>query len=250
MKKTFAGLAVAALAALALYVAVKPGTTHAPGAPNAGEGASLPTGGYSEHAPSYDIAANYPATTTLQGPANGAAVALMRDFVAQTIRDFKASEANASAPQAGTPKRSVEIAYLIGSSAHTLSYIFTVYERGGGAHDALSFRTFVFDASTGAHLSLGDLFVPGAPYLDTLSRIARERLPGILGAGRSSDAAISRGIVPNEENFSNFFFDNNYFVVLFSPSQVASYSLGPQTLRIPLSDLSDILKAPYRTLVK
>jgi hypothetical protein len=70
-------------------------------------------------------------------------------------------------------------------------------------------------------------------------------LPAIIG----SDAVgsfITDGTTPNDANFANFFVDNNTLVILFAPYQVAPYAAGPQTLRIPFSQLSGILKAEYK----
>jgi hypothetical protein len=57
---------------------------------------------------------------------------------------------------------------------------------------------------------------------------------------------LSAGTTPEEKNFANFFLDNQEFVLLFPPYQVAPYAAGPQTLRIPLPELSNILKQEYR----
>ena len=140
-------------------------------------------------------------------------------------------------------KETLQITYLIASSAHTVSYIFTIYEDTLGAHGNTFFHTFTFDTGTGASLSLADIF--SSSYLDTLSSISRTKLPSVIGDD-ADPAFINNGTTPDEKNFENFFFDNRDFVVLFAPYQVAAYADGPQTLRIPLSELSSILKPEYR----
>ena len=219
-----------------------------------GETAALSAGSYSEHTGSYDIAANYPTTTPLLASVgaaeNDSAIALMRNFVGGTVSTFKAGFTS-NTYGAGTPaqpsdgKGSLQIVYLIGSSAHTVSYIFTIYEDTGGAHPFSYFKTFAFDTKTGAALSLADIFLPGASYLDRLSSISRSELPGIIGPGADTQF-IQNGTTPEEKNFENFFFDNSDFVILFPTYQVAPYALGPQTLRIKTETLSDILKPEYR----
>ena len=223
---------------------------------------------YTEHAPYYDIAANYASSTdivTVSAVANTAAVALMKEFVSSTITKFKTNGNFANLTSHDIVmmgfdkgrKESLQITYLIGSSAHTLSYIFTITEDTLGAHPNLFFKTFSFDTDpsthsgqAGAPLALTDLFVPGSEYLAALSRIARTKLPAVIGT-KLVDADfiknfIMPGTTPEEKNFDNFFFDNQDFVILFAPYAVAPYSAGPQTLRIPLTDLSDILKPAYR----
>ncbi|MHB8710226.1 MAG: DUF3298 and DUF4163 domain-containing protein [Minisyncoccota bacterium] len=216
------------------YGAMKPAPVKAPATTETG--IALPALGYREHTKHDDIVANYPTTTPLKADANGAALALMKDFIVQTIDEFKTNGGTGS----------LQIAYLIGSSTRTLSYIFTIYEDTGGAHGNTIFHTFVFDTATGKNLSLADLFTPGAPYLDTLSQISRAKLPNVIGADIADPATISSGTTPDDKNFSNFFFDNTDFVILFPPYQVAPYAAGLQTLRIPVSELSDILKPEYR----
>ncbi len=229
------------------YAALRPASVVAPGA------TTLPSGGYTEHAPYYDIVANYASSTPLTGVANTAAVTLMQKFVSDTIAQFKTDGnfANLTPTDIKTMgfdtgrKESLQITYLIGSSGRTVSYIFTVYEDTLGAHGNTFFHTFTFDATTGAPLALADLFTPGAPYLDELSSIARAKLPSIIGQGTDM-TFVSDGTTPDTKNFQAFFFDNAYLVFLFAPYQVAPYSAGPQTLRIPIASLTSILQPEYR----
>lgn len=222
-------------------------------APSGVASLSLPATGYTEHAQYYDIAANYATSTPLIGNVNAAAVALMESFVSDTITQFKQDGNFAKL----TPndihmmgfdqgkRETLQITYLIASSAHTVSYIFTIYEDTLGAHGNTFFHTFTFDTSTGAALSLGDMFVPRSEYLATLSSIARAKLPSSIGDSADTKM-IAGGTTPEDRNFANFFFDNKDFVILFAPYAVASYVAGPQTLRIPISDLVNILKPEYR----
>ncbi|MHB8660473.1 MAG: RsiV family protein [Minisyncoccota bacterium] len=238
---------LAFIAGIIFYGALKsapakvPGTIETSGTIT-GTSIVLPVGGYSEHTPYYDITANYPTTTPFTGAANNAAIALIRDFIGQTIEQFRSGFTGSDQGRKGA----LQIVYLIGSSAHTVSYIFTIDSDTGGVHGSEYFRTFVFDTATGQNLSLTDLFTPDAPYLDTLSQISRAKLPGIIGSDSADPSTISVGTMPDAKNFQNFFFDNTDFVILFPPYQVASYAAGPQTLRIPVSELSNILKPEYR----
>ncbi len=236
---------------IVLYAAMKPAPVQAPAA------LTLPASGYTEHAQYYDIAANYPTTTPLAASvgaaADAAAIAKIQTAISALISQFKADGnfANLS-PRDITMmgfdqgrKESLQINYLIASSPRTVSYIFTTYMDTLGAHPNTTFTTLTFDTKTGAELALGDIFASGTDYLDTLSRLARQMLPGIIGEG--ADASfINPGTTPDASNFQNFFFDNKDFVVLFPPYQVAPYSSGPQTLRIPITQLDSILKVEYQ----
>jgi len=235
------------LATVVLYAATKPFPAKAPD--ESASGVALPASGYVEHADYYDIIANYASSTPLQGEKNTAAVALMQKFVTDTIAQFKTDGnfANLTAEDINVMglgkdrKETLQIVYLIASSPRTISYIFTVYEDTLGAHGNTFFHTFTFDITTGTALSLADIFAPSSDYLSKLSQISREKLPSVIGDSAEMQF-INDGTTPDEKNFQNFFFDNQDFVILFDPYAVAPYSSGPQTLRIPLSELANILR--------
>jgi hypothetical protein len=238
------------IASVSAYILMKPVPAKAPGI-------TLPAGGYSEHAQYYDITADYATSTPLLASAGALADATARSliygFVRDTIQQFKADGNFANLTQKDIEmlgldkgrKETLKIVYLQSSSPHTLTYIYTIYLDTLGAHGNMFFKTFVFDSATGKPLTLTDLFIPGTNYLEVLSKLARAKLPAIIGDG--ADASfIAGGTTPEEKNFANFFFDNKDFGILFAPYAVAPYAAGPQTLRIKLSELSSILKPAYR----
>lgn len=255
-KQNIIGITVVlvAVAGVILYAKMGPIPGGAPvGA--SGAGITLPMDGYSEHTQYYDISASYATSTPLLESAGAMADATARSqmygFIRDTIATFKTegnftnlSSQDIAAMRGG--KEKLNIVYLIGSSAHTVSYIFTVYEDTLGAHGNTSFHTFTFDSKTGKLLSLADVFSPGTSYLTTLSTIARTKLPDIIGPQGADSTLIANGTTPDEKNFANFFFDNQDFVILFAPYAVAPYASGPQTLRISLSELSSVLKPDFR----
>jgi hypothetical protein len=107
----------------------------------------------------------------------------------------------------------------------------------------------VFDAQ-GNELGLADLFVatstnPHADWLNQISGIAtvqiQDELTKRLGE-TPGDSFFSEGTAPKEENFQNFVIDGNDLVFLFPPYQVAAYAAGTFDVRIPLSQLKDVLK--------
>jgi len=234
----------------AVYFGFRPDPTPIPGTLT---GTATIADPYVEHTQAYDIVANYPTTTPLSAKANKTAVETMQGWVIDTVSQFK----NDGASSQGR-KLSLQIVYLISSSPHTVSYIFTTSEDTGGAHPNSFFTTFTFDTDpstgsthstssgqAGSVLALADLFVPGADYLGTLSHIARAKLPALIGQ-YADQKMIADGTAPNTKNFQNFFVDNATLAILFDPYTVASYAVGPQTLQIPISDLSSILKSEYK----
>jgi len=142
-------------------------------------------------------------------------------------------------------KEKLNIVYMTAVSNRSISYIFTIYTDTFGAQGNLDFGTFTFDVKTGDRLKLGDIFMPGTNYLETLSLLSQSKLPAVIGQ-RADTSTINKGTAPEENNFERFFLDTKELVLLFPPYQVAAYSEGPQTLRIPLTELSSILKPEYR----
>jgi hypothetical protein len=241
------------LVAIVSYVLLKPAPAQAPVDQNTH---GVLSGSYIENAQYYDIVAHYATSTPLSkisASIDASATALMKSFVDDTVAEFKKNGnfANLTAKDVKMigldqgRKEKLQIVYLISSSPKTVSYIFSIYEDTLGAHGNIFFRTFTFDTSTGANLSLSDIFTPGSPYLDTLSTISRAELPGVIGDGFDM-TFIKDGTKPVNDSFMSFFFDNRELVLLFPPYQVAPYSSGPQTLRIPISLISSILRSEYR----
>ena len=246
-RKLLLGAGIILIAGGAIWYA----TTHTPQAGTSA--AALPPSSYTASSTYYAIAANYATSTPLTGSANTAAVLTMRQFVSGQIAQFKTDgHFSQMTPQeaqkagfTGGRKATLEIKYLIAPAPHTISYIYTTYEDTLGAHGNLFFKTFTFDTSTGKLLTLGDLFTPGSTYLDTLSQIARAKLPAVIGAQMVSPQMLDAGTKPEAKNFANFFINGGDLVILFPPYAVAPYAAGPQTLRIPLTSLKD-LKSTYQ----
>ncbi|MDP2593962.1 MAG: RsiV family protein [bacterium] len=238
-RRTTIGLIIvlAVIAGAVIYFGLRPGPAKAPGAST---GASAIANPYVERTQYYDIAANYPTTTPLSAQASKAAAEAMQGWVIDTVSQFK----NDGASNQGR-KLSLQIIYLIASSPHTVSYIFTTSEDMGGAHPNSFFKTFTFNMTTGKQLALGELFAPGADYLGTLSRIARAKLPEIIGQ-YADQKMIADDTTPDAKNFQNFFIDNATLNILFDPYAVAAYAAGPQTLQIPLADLASILGGEHK----
>lgn len=235
-RKLIGGISVAVVVmGLVVYASTRPQSAPVRVAPG-----SLRATQYTEKTGLYQIVANYASTTPLKEPGNTFAAKAMKDFIFSTIAQFKKDDGfDTSHPG------SLNIVYLYSSGARTLSYIYTTYTDTGGAHGNTDFKTFTFDTESGTELALPDLFIAGSRYLDTLSSIARAKLPAIIGDSYNERMMLD-GTTPDTNSFANFFIDNRELVILFPPYAVAPYAAGPQTLRIPLTDLADILKPEYR----
>lgn len=238
-------------AGIAFFLSKKPAV--APTKPSA---LVTPATGFDEHADYYDITTDYATSTpllaTLGATADASARSTMLGFVTDTIAAFKSNGKfdSLTAEDIKTMgfdqsrKESLDITFKTASGPRTISYIFTVYEDTLGAHGNTFFKTFTFDMTTGALLSLSDVF-GASDYLTTLSSISRAKLPGVIGEFAEADF-IKAGTTPVADNFSNFYFEGTNFVLAFPPYAVAPYAAGPQTLRIPRATLATSLRAEYR----
>lgn len=215
-----------------------------------------PPGRILENAAYFDISADYPGRTPLYdtvGPeADTEALALMEDFVRETLTEFKEQgkfdvltpEEAALIGITETRKESVTITYEVREGARTVSYVFMLAIDTLGAHPNFFYRTFTFDLETGSELGISELFTNNSDYLTRLSSIAFFDLSKELGE-ESDVEYIREGVEPNALNFANFTIEGDRLVLLFPPYQVAPYAAGPQDVRIPLSQLKDILKSEY-----
>lgn len=201
----------------------------------------------------YDIDASYPSKTPLKTSVNAAtdakAVQILKSFLENEISRFKETEEfetlteERAALEGYTDgrKKQLKIEYDEYQSKTTVSYVFTVYLDTFGAHGNTYFRTFSFDTTTGEGIVLADLFGKDAAYLDTLTALSREKLSEKLGAS-ADPQMIDQGTTAYEDNFQTWYLTDDALVLLFPPYQVAAYAAGPQTVRIPFTELRDILK--------
>lgn len=218
---------------------------------------ALPPQVLEEHGQYYDITVSYPAETALKaalGPeANQVAISLMEDFIEDTVQEFK-KQGNFDnlTPEdvqimglSEDRKESIRIGYEEYTAAHTVSYAFTLFVDTLGAHPNTFYRTFSFDLQTGQELTLADLFLPRSDYLKRLSAISQFELAKALGESADIEY-IAQGTEPDTVNFQTFVVDTDALVLLFPPYQVAPYAAGPQSVRIPLSQLKEILAPEYQ----
>jgi hypothetical protein len=219
---------------------------------------ALPPQIVEEHGQYFDIEASYPGETLIKASAgaeaDAEAVALMEDFVESTIKDFKTQgRFDTLTPEdiqimglSDTRKESIQVTYEEKEGPKTVSYVFTMFVDTLGAHPNAFYRTFTFNRATGEELEIADLFIPRSAYLTRLSAIAEFELSKSLGDFVEIDY-IRQGTAPESLNFQSYSIEGNNLVLIFPPYQVAPYAAGTQTVSIPLSQLSEILKPEYQS---
>jgi hypothetical protein len=210
-----------------------------------------------EHGQYYDADLQYPSATPLAKSASASAdttaVLAMKTFAQTTLATFKKdgrfdtltpADAQIQGLDQGQ-KYAISDGYTPYSGSHTISYVFNIYEDTLGAHPNTYFHTFTFDAQSGQSLALSDLFTPGVDYLTQLSTLSRAALTKQQGSA-ADQTSINSGTTPTNDNFQNFAIDGSNLMIVFPPYQVGPYSIGTQTIYIPLSQLKSLLKPEYQ----
>lgn len=186
----------------------------------------------------YSLDVSYPRTgqrnvdAALEAYARG----LARDFV-DTAKDEKPEPA----PWSG------ELTYdVVRNDAQMIVVAFTWYTYTGGAHPNATSEHFNFLLPEGARVEIAELFTPKG--LQRISDISIAKLKRDLTGpdGMSDIDWIKRGAGPNARNFASFSMLPRELVVVFDSYQVAAYAAGPQEVRIPRSQLKDVLRPDPR----
>jgi hypothetical protein len=165
---------------------------------------------------------------------------VVKDFVAFTKKSFYSElseDQNVDADYTG--KSGLNITYSIPrnqNNALSVRFNVSIYHRGA-AHplNTVSVLNFI----NGRQVELAELFVPGADYLKPISEICSKEIT----AKNISDAKwIKEGTKPVAENYHVWAFAPQGLTIIFDSYQVAAYVYGPQTVSIPLSAISTLVK--------
>lgn len=205
----------------------------------------------------YDITAEIPSLTPLEGASNEAAISVVRAFAQERIAEFKKNGGlDDLTPEdaefiglTGERQYVLGMEYELFTGPHTVSYLYTIYEDTLGAHPNAYFRTFTFDIRTGTSLSLSDLFQENSAYLSWLSERVRRDIPLIVQqrSGYLPDTEyLNSGTEPTPESFQSFYIEGSSLVVAFPPYQVGPYALGSIMVPIPLADMASLLRPEYQ----
>jgi len=212
-----------------------------------------------ESAEFYTVDTQYPSQTVLAGLPDSAdvnAVALMKQWELDTIADYKTNWTDLGADfeahlRDEHLKGSLAITYTTHQSAHTVSYVYTMFSDTLGAHPNTTYKTFTFDTTNGQNLSLAMLFNSGTDYLGWLSNYSRAQLPAMIEARENvttldsnSTDMLNAGTTADAANFQDFYLDGANLVILFPPYAVGPYVLGSTELDIPASQIPG-LKSQY-----
>ena len=104
----------------------------------------------------------------------------------------------------------------------------------GAAHPFHYSHSLNYDTAAVRMLELGDLFLPGANYLEVLSRTSLDDL------GRQGVLEWEEGALPLPENFQRWNLTTRGLLVSFDEYAIAPYAAGPQSVVIPYEVLRDV----------
>ena len=108
----------------------------------------------------------------------------------------------------------------------------------GAAHPSDSSQTATFDIQTGQVLTLAQLFVPNADYLDAISKYCIAQ----LSTRDIGFEGFELGATATAQNYRNWNITADGLMITFDEYQVAPYAAGPQTVVIPYKELAQILR--------
>lgn len=164
----------------------------------------------------------------------------IKSFIDSTQKAFMNELSEDEDTPADAPgKTGLNVTYSIpykSDTALSVQFNVSIYHKGA-AHPANTVAVVNF--VKGQEVKLADLFVSGADYLKPISAFAKK---AITAKKISDEQWISEGTKPTTENYAVWYFTDKGIAVLFNSYQVAAYVYGEQTINIPLSLISVMLK--------
>jgi hypothetical protein len=118
----------------------------------------------------------------------------------------------------------------------SMKFFYSFYNNGA-AHPGNFSQTINYDLGSGSELALGDLFLPGSNYLETISNycIADLRKQPFF------DGTSSTGAVPTLENYRNWNIAPEGLIITFDSYQVAPGAAGPQIVLVPYGQIQNMI---------
>ncbi len=164
----------------------------------------------------------------------------VKEFITNQQKSFmnELSE-DADTPADAPGKTGLNITYSIpyqSTNALSVRFNISIYHRGAALpSNAVKVLNFIKNQP----VQLSDLFVPGSDYLQPIADLAKKE---ITAKKISDENWIKEGTKPTQENYSIWHFTKKGIAIVFNTYQVAAYVYGEQTVDIPLSLISAMVK--------
>jgi hypothetical protein len=159
-------------------------------------------------------------------------------FSDKTIADFKQNVKDAQGSPAPANGSDLIVLYsAFSTSRGQISVRFdTDFYTQGMAHPAHAISSLNYDLATGKILTLADLFVPGAKYLDVLATYCQAELK------RQDRLGFPEGALPKPENYAIWNLSSGGLLITFDYYQVGPGAQGPSEVLVPYTLLGDMLR--------
>ncbi len=184
--------------------------------------------------PAYILDIKYP--QEFKDPRINAAV---QSFIEKTKKSFfKEIADDADVPADAPGKSGLNVTYSLPyktKNALSVSFNISIYHRGA-AHP--SNTVAVLNFINGRQVNLSDLFRPEVNYLKPIASFCSKE---ITKKNISDKKWIEEGTKPIDKNYKIWSFSSDGINIIFDTYQVAAYVYGPQTVKIPLSQISSLL---------
>jgi hypothetical protein len=195
----------------------------------------------------YEIDADYPQLTGLLSPGFERFNQEASRLTLREINGFRKNLSDASSETSGSSGSTLDIGCTVALATDDLISIQfdvgTYYS--GAAHPNSNSLVLNFDVKKVRMLRLGDLFKPGAKYLQALSSYSikdLKRQSTAKGAdGLLDDASIESGAAATARNYENWTITKKGLGIIFDAYQVGPYAAGPQHVLVPYSALKEMI---------
>ena len=162
----------------------------------------------------------------------------MMDFEQTTLTAFRSDAAQSAAAPSASAGSFLQSRYEVLYNQNGLLSLrvwVSIYMKGA-AHPGSFSNTFNYDLSAGRLLVLDDLFQPDSQYLTVLAQFCQAEI------SRRDSAFWPDGAGPDPANYRSWNLSEDGLLVTFDEYQVAPYAAGPQSVLVPYSTLSGLLK--------
>jgi hypothetical protein len=193
----------------------------------------------------FEVSALYPQLNGGNNPNfekfNQTARALVTKKVAGFKKDMQPAQGEESRPE-GSMGSNLNVAYtLILAQDDLISVKFDVGSYYQGAAHPNSYSDVInYDLKNGKQLKLGDLFKPGAKFLQAIADYSIADLKKQTDKGLTA-GEIENGAAPLAKNYQSWNIMKTGIGVTFDAYQVGPYAAGPQFVTVPYSALKDLI---------
>jgi|TARA_B100001105_G_scaffold5957_1_gene4467 hypothetical protein len=165
-------------------------------------------------------------------------VALRKPVLAEIARFGDGLVADDEAPAGEGFLTGRAVVHLLDDRLLSVAYDFES-SSGGAARPVEAVRSVLLDLDTSSLVGIGDLFLSGSPWPETVAFLARQDLTARLGEGAvwGEGAGDRTGLGVDGENFRLFGVTASHLVLRFERYQVGPGALGAPEATIPWSSL-------------